>query len=244
MKYEIDIPVCLPDNYPATVQIGEYLYHLGLKSVPAPSPIRGKSATIMVMDDAPVKWEDRVYAVNHHQLLHTAPEFDNLDREAKRAAFPRMVVPLETRIGSEWTTLDGWRVKVIARHTDGDCEVTVLAAGGGTHAGVSAQDERRGIRVGSSYIVDKWGKVKPGHLAPPAGMNLKFPAEPANPKPLDLPLSAACAAAVREVVKMEIKRALEPAPKAEPMVHYQGTPVFTLAQHNALMHWFKMAGGR
>lgn len=92
--------------------------------------------------------------------LVTNPTFDNLD-----------ILDDAFRVGDVWRTAGFNEVQVIARHADGDFEVTVKVMRQFFHP----SDERRGTRVGSSYIVDRNGKVKRGHLAPPQDMNLNHP---------------------------------------------------------------------
>lgn len=172
MKYEIDIPVILTDNYPATVQVGKFIYHLGLKAAPvAPKPCTGKRAHSYVADD--IAGHDKCYAMNPDMWYQGIPlKFDplfmglddaNPDLWSKPAANPARY-----RIGGEWLTKNGSHVRVINQHTDLDYEVTVVKAAYTPEKG----DESRGTRAGSSYIVDSWGKVKRGALAPGFGMDL------------------------------------------------------------------------
>lgn len=72
-------------------------------------------------------------------------------------------------VGADYHTANGCTVRPIARHADGDYEVTVIKMA----LVLSEKCEQRGMRVGSSYVVDKFGEVKPGHLAPPSSMSLK-----------------------------------------------------------------------
>lgn len=71
-------------------------------------------------------------------------------------------------VGDTWETVGGDRVRIIARHSDGEFEVSVVHR----RQNFDPKDERRGTRVGSSFIVTKYGRVKPGHLAPPSSMGL------------------------------------------------------------------------
>lgn len=71
-------------------------------------------------------------------------------------------------VGDTWETVGGDRVRIIARHSDGEFEVSVVHRA----QNFDPRDERRGTRVGSSFIVTKFGKVKQGHLAPPSSLSL------------------------------------------------------------------------
>jgi hypothetical protein len=103
----------------------------------------------------------------HGIPLKYDPVFDNLDTAPYAKPKPA-VNPARYRIGGEWLTKHGARVKIINQHSDLDYEVTVLKAAFTPEKG----DETRGLREGSSYMVDSWGKVKPGALAPGWGMDL------------------------------------------------------------------------
>lgn len=127
-------------------------------------------------------------------------------------------------IGVDYYTVDSSIARPIARHADGDYEVTVIKA---PLLVLTKDCETRGVRAGSSYIVDKFGRVKPGHLAPPAGMSLKEKVHPVIGKP-------ALQTFIDDVMAARI-RASKPEP--EKTVHFKGTPVFTIAQHAAIMEW-------
>lgn len=73
-------------------------------------------------------------------------------------------------LGESYQTACEAQVRVISLHDDGDAEVTVVKDSPVLHP--NAKPETRGVRVGSSYIVDKFGAVKPGHCAPPLDMDL------------------------------------------------------------------------